>query len=90
MAYKVPKGEEGLVHASVFVGPRLDSDTGEPTVRTVYKTNPRQFDDWLVSRVNLGYKVDEILHQPKDYKLPDGFKTEKQLVAEKKAARTKE
>lgn len=85
MSYKVEKGEEGFIHALIFSGARLDSETGDPTQRTVLKTIPRQFEDWIESAPKLGYKVEEILHVPKGYKLPEGFKTVKEVVEAKKA-----
>ena len=88
MSYKVPKGEEGFIHASIFSGARLDSDTGEPTKRVIMKTIPRQFEDWLEAAPKLGYRVEEILSCPKDYNLPEGFKTAKEVAEGKKAKAT--
>lgn len=62
--YKVPKGEEGLMHIKLFKGPKFDPETGEDNPGQILKTPPKQ---WAITKdhyARLGFRIGDILHDP--------------------------
>lgn len=62
--YKVPKGEEDLIHIKLVRGPKFDPETGEENKGEVMKTNVKQWEITKDHYPRLGIKT-EILHDPR-------------------------
>jgi len=76
--YKVPKGEEGLMHIQLFKGPKFDPETGEANEGLILKTPPKQ---WSITKdhyARLGFRIGNILHDPNTKKTRRKPKTEPQ------------
>lgn len=73
--YEVPKGEENVVHVEIEQRSFNPVTLKRESAPQIYKTDPRQWQQWLEVRETLGWSINQILHLPEGAKEvePDPF-----------------